>query len=107
MIEVREITRRAPICARSVINASVIPSAKYSWDASPVRFSKGSTANERMTGEGLGRMMRRNESRQIHPAKAATTVIAAKESHHRRLGLNGDLESSAGFWATAGSTAAS
>jgi hypothetical protein len=45
MEEVREITLTDPICARSVISASVMPSEKYSCAASPVRFCNGKTAN--------------------------------------------------------------
>ena len=51
MADVREITRSVLICPRSVINSSVMPSAKYSCDASPERFSSGSTAKERIAGD--------------------------------------------------------
>src|ERR1700687_297904 len=44
MVEAREITRNELTCARLVIRASVIPSAKYSCEESPVRFSSGNTA---------------------------------------------------------------
>ncbi len=44
MVEAREITRSELTCARLVIRASVIPSAKYSCEESPVRFSSGNTA---------------------------------------------------------------
>src|SRR2546422_9529866 len=93
MMEVLEITRRDLICARSVINASVMPSAKYSWDASPVRFSKGSTASERMTGAGLGLTMRRSESRQLHPATAAASITHAMLGHsHQGRGPDRTME---------------
>ena len=49
--DVREITRKALICPRVAISWSVIPSAKYSWDASPERFSSGSTATDRIVGD--------------------------------------------------------
>src|SRR5262249_7044520 len=49
--EVREMMRREPIWARSVVKASVIPSAKYSCSLSPERFSSGSTASEWIAGE--------------------------------------------------------
>ena len=42
--DVREMTFSVLIFARSVVNASVIPSAKYSWSGSQERFSSGSTA---------------------------------------------------------------
>ena len=42
--EVRETTRNAPIFARSVMRASVTPSAKYSCSRSPLMFLNGSTA---------------------------------------------------------------
>src|SRR5216683_5387547 len=96
MIEVREITRKVPICARSVINASVIPSAKYSCDASPVRFSKGSTASERMTGAGLGLKMLTIGLPPAHPtATAANTVAAIPDHSHRGPSLEGVLETDA------------
>src|SRR5215831_4468642 len=53
MTEVREITRGTPICARSVIKASVIPSEKYSCEGSPLRFSNGSTASDWIRRVGL------------------------------------------------------
>ena len=46
MTEVRDGTRSAEIFDRSLISSSVIPSAKYSCEASPVRFSRGSTATD-------------------------------------------------------------
>ena len=48
MTEVREITFSDPIFARSAIRVSVMPSAKYSWSASPDRFSRGRTAIDRI-----------------------------------------------------------
>src|SRR5258707_10764426 len=44
IVEAREITRSELTCARLVIRASVTPSAKYSCEESPVRFSNGKTA---------------------------------------------------------------
>jgi hypothetical protein len=46
MAEVREMTRKELNCASSVISASVMPSAKYSWLGSPERFSNGRTTIE-------------------------------------------------------------
>ena len=48
--EVCEITFNALICARSVISASVMPSAKYSCAGSPERLFKGSTASDLISG---------------------------------------------------------
>ena len=44
--EVREMTRSPLICARSVMRASVIPSAKYSWSGSRDKFVSGGTARD-------------------------------------------------------------
>src|SRR6266404_3737944 len=46
MTDVREITLSVPNLPRSVIMASVMPSAKYSCVGSPERFSSGRTARE-------------------------------------------------------------
>ena len=53
---VREVTRSAAICARRVINASVMPSTKKSCAGSPMRFWSGSTATDLIRGgvSGLG-----------------------------------------------------
>src|SRR5215475_8510638 len=88
MTEVREITRSELSCARSVIKASVIPSEKYSCDASPVRFSKGSTAMARMAGARPGLTMWRSESRQLNADRAtamSTPVIKTPNDHPRNL----------------------
>src|SRR2546428_3973527 len=70
-----------------------MPSPKYSWDASPVRFSKGSTASQRMTGAGLGLTMRRSESRQLHPATAAASITHAMLGHsHQGRGPDRTME---------------
>ena len=42
--EVREVTRRALMRARSVMISSVRPSLKYSFSASVLMFTNGSTA---------------------------------------------------------------
>src|SRR6476659_6875548 len=47
-------TRNLPNAPSSVISSSVMPSAKYSCDGSPERFSKGRTAMESMRGGGRG-----------------------------------------------------
>src|SRR5438309_1557859 len=49
--EVREITSRARIFDSCAMTSSVIPSAKYSFSGSALRFRNGSTATDR----GLGR----------------------------------------------------
>src|SRR5260221_6220054 len=46
MTEVRETTRRDRILERSVMSASVIPSAKNSCSESRERFASGRTASE-------------------------------------------------------------
>src|SRR6266852_1238615 len=85
-----------------------MPSAKYSWVASPVKFSNGSTAREPMTAGRPGLTMRRSESRQLHPATAAAiTTPAMADANHNRRGLDEvlDSDSSAGSSATAASDA--
>src|SRR5437762_2969409 len=52
MTEVREITSRALMRESSVINSSVMASAKYSCPGSPERFCRGRTASE-WTGEAV------------------------------------------------------
>ena len=49
--EVREMTRRPWIMDSRPISSSVMPSAKYSWDGSPLKFSKGRTAKDRIAGD--------------------------------------------------------
>src|ERR1700691_4727796 len=44
LTEVYEITLKPELRDNSVINSSVIASAKYSWEGSPERFCSGSTA---------------------------------------------------------------
>src|ERR1700677_1267370 len=51
--DVREVMRRLESRASIVVSSSVMPSAKYSWLASPERLSKGRTAREAMVGEEL------------------------------------------------------
>lgn len=46
--EVRDMTLRVPIRAKSVIDASVMPSEKYSGAGSPERFVRGSGNREEM-----------------------------------------------------------
>ena len=48
--DVRETTRTARMRARLAMSASVMPSAKYSCDGSPDRFSSGSTASAVICG---------------------------------------------------------
>jgi hypothetical protein len=76
MIEVREITCNSLICPSSVINSSVMPSEKYSWDASTERLSSGSTTGERISGNA------RAIGRNIQNAVAATTSTAKATISH-------------------------
>src|SRR5215471_11425341 len=68
-------TRRLAIEARSVISSSVIPSAKYSWEGSPERFSSGRTASEVMCGEAWSADLRTCHLCQAQ-IEAATTKVA-------------------------------
>ena len=72
MTEVRETTRKSGMCASSVINASVMPSAKYSWLGFPERFCSGKTASERMGSATFGR---RPKCHSAVPATAAMTAM--------------------------------
>src|SRR4029077_19143370 len=76
-----------PIWARSVINASVILSAKNSWDASPLRFSNGSTARDRMTGRGPETKLLCGKYRQPNAARLASAnrpqAITSKDRQWR------------------------
>src|SRR5215468_8920641 len=82
MTDVREMTRREPTFARSVINCSVMPSAKYSWDGSPNRLASGRTAMERieagvLVGCETARTFQRAETtatKRIATAKTAGTL---------------------------------
>src|SRR5215470_14581803 len=81
MTEVREVTRRAPTLARSVINSSVIPSTKYSWDGSPDKLSSGRTAMERIGGTAVVRWEiagRRQRARAIMTTVKSATARAAR-----------------------------
>src|ERR1700682_6821133 len=66
MEEVREITFTEPICARSVIRASVMPSEKYSCAGSAERLCRGNTAREWMEGAPLA---------PLSPSRLAFTAI--------------------------------
>ena len=82
MAEVREITRRALILPKSVMSASVIPSAKYSCSGSFDRFSSGSTARDRMRpaaappAEAFPSSRSRN-SPAFRPKSSASSIAAA------------------------------
>src|SRR2546428_387008 len=52
--EVREITSRARIFDSCAMTSSVIPSAKYSFSGSALRFTNGRTATERSRGGAHG-----------------------------------------------------
>jgi hypothetical protein len=71
--EVRDMTLRVPIRAKSVIDASVMPSEKYSCAGSPERFVRGSAAWEWMGGTPLGPAIPRSIHyafmRAVRPAK--------------------------------------
>ena len=101
--DVRDVIRRLPILARSVISASVIPSAKYSCSGSPERFSSGITASDAMCGTA-GRVPIK---RRIPPASTAiATAMAARNtaaiaSHRWLLGRAGGAPSTAGSTSSA------
>ena len=83
--EEREITFNAPIFARSVIRASVIPSAKYSCSGSPERFRRGSTAMDSM-GAGPARLDIWSHSRMIFgPRMIARTATRSPAAAHKNL----------------------
>src|SRR6266536_405047 len=71
MAEVREMTRKAPIFARSPIRASVIPSTKYSCAGSPERFCNGKTTIDAILGGSVGGVFLKN-SRYTSPARSKT-----------------------------------
>src|SRR5208282_488781 len=85
MVEVREITFKLLICARSVMSSSVMPSAKYCCAVSLDKSSSGNTARELMgwvcAGAGpinFSRIPPRSSSN-ARPAvtKTATAIPAA------------------------------
>src|SRR5580704_16633101 len=87
MTEVPETTRSEPTLARSVINWSVIPSAKNSSDGSPEKFLSGRTAMERI-GETAAFAWRYR-----HVAKATSPSVKRAERARARclLRLGGVL----------------
>src|SRR6516164_5426295 len=88
MAEVREMIRKDPILARFVIKASVIPSTKYSWEESPVRFASGSTARDLISlatpGEEFPSIQLRTWANRREP-KAASTSNSTIEADATRL----------------------
>ena len=82
MTEVRETTRRLGIRASSVMSSSVMPSAKYSWEGSPERLSRGRTARERMGAEWTRVARSQAMTRKANPA----TRMAARRKSERGLG---------------------
>ena len=78
MAEVREMTRNAPIFAKSPISASVIPSAKYSCAGSPDRFWSGNTTIEVICDGAVERLSRMNTKR----AKASARPRTVSETRH-------------------------
>src|SRR5712692_6666623 len=73
MTEVLEITRKALIFERSVMSASVIPSAKKSWSGSREKFSRGNTARERTCAAAPGLNRRPRQLIGLSSARATTT----------------------------------
>src|SRR5215472_9554873 len=72
-------TRSALIVARSVVNSSVIPSAKYSWLESPEKLSRGSTAMERIgcaVAERAPLSLEGGESRRYQYARTSDAIAA-------------------------------
>ena len=86
MTEVREITFRALICDSSVISASVIPSTKNSWSASPDRLASGSTAIALMVAGAPAGAAPSSRPTRSHPATitSATTAAAPASRTMRR-----------------------
>src|SRR5207247_2463167 len=73
--DVRDITLSARILDRSVINCSVIPSAKNSCSGSLERFSNGSTATESIRpGEPELQDFNRGPNHTVKIAKAAARI---------------------------------
>src|SRR5437016_4174892 len=85
MIEVREMTRSPGNLANCVMRASVIPSAKYSCDGSPDKFSRGSTAIE-WTEAALPAFVSRLSLRYACPG---FDLASAGARGHREWGLHG------------------
>src|SRR5205823_1153552 len=83
--EVREITRNALICPRVAMSSSVIPSAKYSCELSPDRFSSGRTASERI-GTSCGALDRRAQATTTIDARASATpmIVHGYQRRERR-----------------------
>src|SRR5277367_3954288 len=77
MTEVREMTRGDWTFARSVINWSVMPSAKNSSDGSPDKFSRGRTA---MEFKGRAALIGGEPVRASQTAKTTTSKVR-KFSH--------------------------
>src|SRR5437870_3100253 len=74
MAVVREMTLSALICERSVISASVKPSAKYSWAESLDKFVSGRTARDRIFVDVV---LLRSLSRKPPMLNPATTIPAS------------------------------
>src|SRR5689334_10574859 len=88
MADVREITRRALICPRVAISSSVMPSAKYSCEASLDRLSSGSTATDSMAdGADSGRGHRVMTTKTVD---AIITVARAATAAHVQRGRLGE-----------------
>src|SRR3954463_11539976 len=102
-MEVRDVMRMLVLLARSVIRASVIPSAKYSCSGSLERFSRGITARAEICGVARHRASTRlrNPPRlmAIATARQAITDPAAiihGRGRNRRGVLSGGLSGAVG-----------
>src|SRR5205809_8127364 len=96
-----------------VMTSSVIPSLKYSWSGSPLRFVKGSTAMRTLTDvSGLPPSWGRLASRNRTPALTARIAsIAAVNRYLPKSAVHLDIReglgrSTGGFRITAGGAAA-
>src|SRR6266403_2663521 len=96
MADVREMTRKELNCASSVIRASVKPSTKYSWVASPERFCSGRTAIERIGGTLRAKTRLRIPAR-LNAKAAAMNAASPRARTHARFQRN-----AAGLWRISG-----
>src|SRR5205807_1307011 len=85
--DVREITLRARIFDRCAMTSSVIPSAKYSFSRSALRFRNGKTATD--GGRGCGGAERASTNAAIEAKRSAGALARALRS---RVDREGDPE---------------
>src|ERR1700758_3629929 len=82
IVDVLEVTCSDGLLANAVINSSVIPSAKYSWEESPERFSRGRTAIDRILAAEVDACLPR--LRFISSSTASTaSADATRMNRHR------------------------